>query len=252
MNNVYEFYKKKGWKFNKNISVDSQLFEDNRKVATKYLEKTRLKILNYIPKKGKHFLDFASGPIQYKEYLAYSKKFKTRHCVDFSPMAIREARKKIKNHGKYYCKDILKINFKKNFFDCILSMHTIYHINKNKQKKVIEKLIKIVKKDKPIIIVYSNPDILLKKIYSKFFKKNKKNSQIYFYCHPNKWWKQFENKVEVSFYCWRSFSSQHQKKLFPDNFLGKIFFNILYVLEEKFPNFFVSQFQYPIIILKKK
>ena len=252
MNNVYEFYKKKGWNFKKNISLDSELFEDNRKVAKKYLKKTRLKILDYIPKKGENFLDFASGPLQYKEYLSYSKKFKTRHCVDFSPIAIKEAKKKIKKHGKYYCEDILKINFKKNFFDCILSMHTIYHIDKKKQKKIVEKLIDIAKKDKPIIIVYSNPNILLKKIYSKFYKSKKKKSQIYFYCHPNKWWKQFEKKANVSFYCWRSFSSQHQKKLFPNNFLGKILFEILYYLEKNFPKIFINQFQYPIIILKKR
>ena len=42
-------------------------------------------------------------------------------------------------------------------------MHTIYHINKNHQKKVVEKLINSVKKDKPVIIVYSNPDIIIKK-----------------------------------------------------------------------------------------
>jgi len=92
----------------------------------------------------------------------------------------------------------------------------------------------------------------LKKIYSKFYKSKKKKSQIYFYCHPNKWWKQFEKKANVSFYCWRSFSSQHQKKLFPNNFLGKILFEILYYLEKNFPKIFINQFQYPIIILKKR
>ena len=33
-------------------------------------------------KKGNHFLDFASGPLQYPEYIKYSKNFKIRHCVD--------------------------------------------------------------------------------------------------------------------------------------------------------------------------
>ena len=39
---------------------------------------------DFLPEKGKDILDFASGPIQYKEYLTYSKNFKKRHCVDFS------------------------------------------------------------------------------------------------------------------------------------------------------------------------
>ena len=37
-----------------------ELFEDNRKVARKYIKNTRLKILKFIPREGKHFLDFAS------------------------------------------------------------------------------------------------------------------------------------------------------------------------------------------------
>ena len=43
---------KKGWNFKK-ISLDSELFEDNRKVARKYIKNTRLKILKF--REGKHF-----------------------------------------------------------------------------------------------------------------------------------------------------------------------------------------------------
>ena len=131
-------------------------------------------------------------------------------------------------------------------------MHTIYHIDKKLQKKVVERLIEISKINKPIIIVYSNPNILLKKIYTKFFKITKKKSDIYFYCHSNKWWMQFEGKAQVSFHCWRSLSSQHQKKLIPNNFFGRILFDILYLFENKFPRFFIKHLQYPIIILKKR
>ena len=105
----------------------------------------------------KNILDFASGPIQYKEYLAYSKKFKIRHCVDFSKTAIKQAKIKLGKKGKYYLNDFIKINFEKNYFDCIISLHTIYHINKNIQRDVILKMLRISKKGAPIIIVYSNP-----------------------------------------------------------------------------------------------
>ena len=251
MKNVYEFYKEKGWNYDKKITHDSKLFEDNRNVAKNYLKKCRYRIQRFIPKKGDNFLDFASGPIQYKEYLAYSKKFKYRHCVDFSKEAINKAKKKLGKKGKYYCNDIMKIKFKKNYFDCILSMHTIYHINKNKQKKVIEKLLSISKPGKPIIIVYSNPSPLIKKIYSIFYFKKKK-PLIYFYCFPLKWWYQFNKVAEIDFYSWRSFSSQHQQKLVPNNLIGKIIFKILFFFEDNFNIFFSKYFQYPIIILKKK
>ncbi len=251
MKNVYKFYNNSGWKNINNLTRDAELFEDNRKYAKKYVSKCRRRILEFIPKKGINLLDFASGPIQYKEYLEYSKNFKIRHCVDFSKTAIKIAKKKLRNKGKYYCKNILKITFPNNFFDCVVSLHTIYHINKSDQEKVIKKLLNISKKGAPVIIVYSNPDPIIKKLYSIFFKKKKTNS-LYFYPHKLRWWKKFEKHAEIKIYCWRSFSSKHQKILFPNNIIGKYMLDILYYFETRYPHFFGSFFQYPLIILKKK
>ncbi len=252
---IYKFYNEIGWKKNKINSIDAQLFEDLRPCAKNYVSKCRKKIKKYIPKKGTNLLDFASGPIQYDEYLSYSKNFNKRHCVDFSKTAIKEARRKIKKKGKYYCKDFLKINFKKNFFDCVISLHTIYHINKKDQKKTVEKMIDITKKGKPIIIVYSNPNTLVSKIKNvlKFNNRNIKDKKLlYFYCHPLNWWKQFNDKASVEVFIWRSFSSQHQKIIFPDNYIGKLMFDLLFFFENKFSKFFSKNFQYPIILLTKK
>ncbi len=249
--NIYKFYNNLGWKEKNRVFKDAELFEDLREGSKSYVSKCRRKLLEHIPKKGVHILDFASGPIQYNEYFEYSKNFKLRHCVDFSKTAIREAKKKLGKNGKYYCDDFLNVKFKENFFDCTVSMHTIYHIAKNKQKKTVEKLIKVTKKNKPIIIVYSNPNTLISRLKNLFIKKKKKQ-QIYFFCHPLKWWKQFENIADIKIVCWRSFAAQHQKLLFPNNFIGKIMLNILLKLEKKFPNFFYKNFQYPLIILNKK
>lgn len=248
--NVFKFYNEDGWKQRKKISTDAILFEDLRTVAKNYVSRARKKINRYIPKKGCHFLDFASGPLQYKEYIKYSKNFKYRHCVDFSNRAIKEAKKKIGKKGKFYCNDFMKINFKKNYFDCTVSLHTIYHINKNKQEKVIKKLIYVTKKNSPIIIVYSNPNTLINKFKNLInYKKNKKG--LYFYCHNKKWWYKFSKLAKIEFYPWRSFSSQHQKILFPNNIFGSFLFKLLIFFEDNFPNFFFNYFQYQIIILKK-
>jgi ubiquinone/menaquinone biosynthesis C-methylase UbiE len=248
---IYKFYNNLGWKEKNKVFKDAELFEDLRDVSKSYVSKCRKKLLKHIPKRGDHILDFASGPIQYKEYLEYSKNFRLRHCVDFSKTAILEAKKKMGKKGKYYCDDFLNIKFKENFFDCAVSMHTIYHISKNKQKRTVEKLIKITKKNKPIIIVYSNPNTFVTKL-KKFFSKKKNKQKIYFFCHPLKWWQQFENLADIEIICWRSFAAQHQKILFPNNFIGKVMFNILLKLEKKFPNFFYKNFQYPLIVLNKK
>ncbi len=248
---VYKFYNEVGWTERKKDTNDAILFEDLRSSAKKYVSHSRSKINKYIANEGVHILDFASGPIQYKEYLKYSKNFEFRHCVDFSKKAISEAKKKIGKRGKYYNQDFLKINFKKNYFDTIISLHTIYHINKKKQAYVVKKLIKISKKNSPIIIVYSNPDTLINIIKKKIFKQKHKKQKIYFYCHKLDWWKQFNKLAKVEIYPWRSFASQHQKKIFPNNSLGKLLFKILIFLEDTFPNFFVKYFQYPIIVLRK-
>ena len=250
--NVFKFYSKEGWSHSKKDTRDAILFEDLRPVAKKYVSHCRYKINKFLPKNGKNILDFASGPIQYKEYLTYSRNFEKRHCVDFSDTAIKLAKSKIGKKGKFYCNDFLKIKFKKNFFDAIISLHTIYHISKKDQKKVIKKLISISKKNSPIIIVYSNPNTFVKFLKNIFIdNKDRNKDKLYFYCYDLNWWKQFSKIAKVEFHPWRSFSAQHQKKIFPNNFIGKVLFDLLILFEKIFPKLFVRYFQYPIIILKK-
>jgi len=252
MKSVYKFYNSTGWKKKNKHFKDANISEDLRFCSREYLSKCRKRILTYIPNKGANMLDFASGPIQYKEYLLYSKNFNSRHCVDFSKDAIKFAKLQLGKKGKYYCKDFLDIKFKENYFDCILSLHTIYHINKFKQKKVIRKILSISKKNTPVVIVYSNPNTIIDKIKSLFLYKQSKKNDYYFFCHPISWWKKFEDIAEIKFYPWRSLSSNHQKFLIPNNVIGKKILKMLFYLENYFKNFFINNFQYYIIVLKKK
>ncbi len=251
---VNKFYNNSGWEKKNKNTLDATLFEDLRFYAKEYVSKCRTRLKKYIPKKGVHILDFASGPIQYPEYLEYSKNFKIRHCVDFSKLAIKIAKLKLGKKGKFYCNDFFKIKLKKNYFDCVLSLHTIYHIDKKLQAKAVKKLINISKKNTPIIIVYSNPNTLIHRFKKKLLKKrlSKNKTNLYFYCHPIKWWSQFEKTAHIKIKPWRSFSSDHQKLIFPNNIFGKILLNILFIFEEKFEKFFINNFQYYTVILKKK
>ena len=248
---VNKFYNESGWHKKNQSTLDAILFEDLRDCAKKYVSKCRLKLLNHIPKKGTNLLDFASGPIQYPEYLKYSKNFKLRHCVDFSKLAIEIAKKKIGKRGKFYCKDFFKIKFEKDFFDCILSLHTIYHIDKNLQLNAVKKLLNISKKNSPVIIVYSNPNTILSRIKRIFTNKKKNKNNLYFFCHPISWWSQFEKSAHVSIKPWRSFSSDHQKIIFPNNYLGKKLLDFLFIMEGIFESFFINNFQYYVVVLKK-
>jgi ubiquinone/menaquinone biosynthesis C-methylase UbiE len=264
---VSKYYNTFGWEVKDGITEDALKQEDLRDCAKDYVSKCRLKLLKYIPDSGGSILDMASGPIQYKEYLEYSKNFNKRYCVDLSKLALDIAKEKINNHGVFLHGSFLDIPIEENFFDCSVSLHTIYHIDKDKQEDAVRKLIYVTKPGQPIIIVYSNPStpiikfitfpfrllrrikITLKKLFGKM--KPGEHIGLYFKPHPIKWWKRFNDVSNVKIMPWRTLGSDEQKWLIPNNKIGKKIFEILLILEEKFPSFFVNHFKYPMIILTK-
>jgi ubiquinone/menaquinone biosynthesis C-methylase UbiE len=267
--NVSEFYNSIGWKTEKGIAEDTKRYEDLREYAEKYVSKCRFRVLRHIPDKGENILDMGSGPIPHKEYLEYSKNFKKRYCVDLSSEALEMAREKIGDHGVFLHGSIFDVTLDENFFDCAISLFVIFHIDKVLQEKAVRKLIYVTKPRKPVIIVYTNPNTflthngvrlpfrLLKIAKSIFIKPEMKiihqdDFSLYSYAHPIEWWNRFSDIANVKILPFRSFDTDTQKKLIPDNKIGRKMFDILFNLEDRFPNFFVKHFQYPMIILTKK
>ena len=239
--------------------------EDLREHAKEYVSKCRLRVLKHISEYGENILDMASGPIQYPEYLEYSSNFNKRYCIDLSSSALESAKNKIGDHGVFLEGSFFDIPLEENYFDCAISLHTIYHIDKNKQEEAVKKLINITKENKPVIIVYSNPKTIfsfpfrmarhIKRLLKKFgltFFGEKREGSLYYYCYPIEWWYQFKDIAHVEILPWRSFGSNVQKLFFPNNKIGSKMFTLLFHLEEKFPDFFVKHFQHPVIILTKK
>lgn len=266
---VSKFYNTIGWETEEGITEDARRWEDLREHAKDYVSKCRLRVLSHIPESGENILDMASGPIQYKEYLEYSRNFKKRYCIDLSSSALEGAKKKIGDHGVFLHGSFFDISLEENFFDCTVSLHTIYHIDKDKQEEAVRKLIKITKIGKPVIIVYSNPNTIISSLRSSLplrtlrkaqnlLKKHEKATKkepamsLYFHSHPIEWWNRFSDVASIKVLPWRSFESDIQKKLIPNNKIGDILFHLLFNLEERYPDFFVKHFQYPIIILTKR
>ena len=263
--NVSTFYNGIGWESEGEATEDAIRYEDLRENAQEYVSKCRLRILRHIPDRGKYILDMASGPIQYPEYLKFSENYEKRYCVDLSSKALKDAKAKIGDRGEFLCGSFFDLDLEDNFFDCAISLHTIYHMDKDKQEQAVRKLIRVTKPGQPIIIVYSNPNTFteyliapLKSVKSAFtsakntFSSNEQQDKLYFYSHPLSWWDRFKDEVDIKIVPWRSFYGPQQKILIPDNAIGKKVLNILFNLEEKFPNFFVKHFQYPMLILRKK
>jgi ubiquinone/menaquinone biosynthesis C-methylase UbiE len=261
---ISKFYNTEGWLEVNGNTEDAYRFEDLRYNSSEYVSKCRLRLLKHIPKKGNNFLDMASGPIQYKEYLKYSEGYDKRHCVDLSIDALNNAKTKIGTHGEFHHGSFFDIKFESNYFDCSISVHTIYHMDKEMQSIAVKKLIDITKEKCPIIIIYSNPNSIVNKFSNSFIANfirrfsNTKNNQkenktsLYFHAHDLKWWDQFKDYADIKIYPWRSFDSDYQKRLFPNNIFGKIMFKILFFLENTFPNYFARKLQYPMIVLIKK
>ena len=256
---VSRFYNAGGWEVSNGITGDADRWEDTRVCSQEYVKKCRMRVMEYVPSHGEYILDMASGPIQYPEYIEYSKNFDKRYCVDLSISALLQAKIKIGVHGIYLNGSFLDLNFSKDYFDCSLSLHTIYHVDKDEQEKVVRKMIHVTKKNRPIVIVYSNPKTLifyLKKVFYIFRKKkhvkSKNNDELYYYAHELKWWDRFHDQAEIKVMPWRSFNSNEMKCFIPDNLLGKFMLNTLFRLENRLPNIFVKFFQYHVIVLLKK
>lgn len=254
---VRNFYSTVGWEEQHGVMEDTRRFEDLRENARDYVSKCRLRLLRHIPATGEKMLDMASGPIQYPEYLEYSKGFAKRYCVDLSMQALESAEKKIGKHGVFLCGSFFDIELDSDTFDCAISLHTIYHIDRDLQEQAVRKLIRVCKPGAPIVIVYSNPDNLLTKL-ARMLRKLKAiddvnlASELYFFAHPLAWWDRFSDEADVHTYPCRSLSSPHQKRLIPDNRLGRTMFSVLYAAEESFPRLFVRYFVYPMIVLTKR
>jgi hypothetical protein len=75
---------------------------------------------------------------------------------------------------------------------------------------------------------------------------------LYFYCHPLDWWNRFNDVADINVLPWRSFNAGSQKILIPNNKIGGKMFDVLFKLEEAYPQFFVNHFQYPMIIIIKR
>lgn len=258
---VEKFYDEIGWQTYEGITEDARRFEDLRRCASEYVSKCRLRVLRHIPKSGENMIDMASGPIQYPEYLEYSKGFKKRYCVDLSAKALSDAKNKISEHGIFIHGNFLNIPLQEDFFDCAISLHTIYHIEKHMQEAAVTKLLKITKPGQPVIIVYSNPKTLLSRVAAparwakrkiKSLIQSSEKQSLYFFAHPIEWWDRFRETADIQIYPWRTFDTKSQKILIPDNGFGKKILEMLFSAEDRFPMFFAKYFQYPMIVLRKK
>lgn len=268
---VYDYYKSLGWSTQNGICRDTLVNENLQHAALQYNTDTRrrvLRVLHGLPSARYYsLLDCASGPIQYPEYLEYSRLFTKRVCVDFSETALQAARVNLINDSQpnceFICADFLDFEIKDNSFDAAISLHTLYHVQLEKQKQFVEKLIAVTKPGGLIIVVYSNPFSLRSFIRipsaiimrccgwlrGKLFKKKINLNAIYCKRQRRLWWTQFNKLGHVSFYTYRLFTPSFEKKFIPDNTLGAGIYKMLFRIEEC--KFSVPFADYYMVVIRK-
>lgn len=254
---VSEFYNASGWSIDDlGNTLDANKWEDLRPCSQKYLSDCRRRLRVYLKGSGHLFLDVGSGPIQYPEYLDYSKNYHERHCIDLSEGALTIAQCRADNikviHGSF-----LSLEIPHDAYDCCIAQHLLYHIDKSEQEIVVRKLLRVTKPGGTIAIVYGNPNSPLElpyklyRIFKRLFRV-RTNHDLYHFAFPLKWWRQFEDAADVEIHLWRTFNAFYLRKLIPNNRIGIYILKMLFKIENTLPSkISILLGQYPVIILKK-
>jgi ubiquinone/menaquinone biosynthesis C-methylase UbiE len=150
---VREFYDQVGWSMVGEDIYQNARFEDLRPVSREYIHRCHLRVKRHLPARGIYILDAGSGPIQYPEYLEYSREHRYRVCADISITALQEARKRIGEHGLFVVCDVTRLPFKADLFDGAVSLHTFHHLPVDQQPRAYEEIYRVLAENKTAVVV---------------------------------------------------------------------------------------------------
>ncbi len=150
---VREFYDQVGWQEISEGMYQNAHYEDLRPVSRQYIHNCHLRLLRHLSPSGRFFLDAGSGPIQYPEYLEYSRGYRYRVCADISITALQEARKRIGTHGLFVVADIANLPFKDEVFEGVVSLHTIHHLPEGEHLQAYRELFRVLSPNRAAVVV---------------------------------------------------------------------------------------------------
>ncbi len=286
---VRHFYNQIGWQLVDEDLYQNARYEDLRPVSQEYLHRCHLRVSRYLKPDGRYFLDAGSGPIQYPDYLLYSRGYRYRVCADISITALREARKRIGNHGLFVVSDIANLPFKAGIFEGEVSLHTIHHLPRKEHLRAYKELHRVLAPDCTAAVVNSwsesrmmnlcdpliratnrlrgmvkrligTPAIITEPAYrTASDETNTKKEQgkkppkgTFTARHDVAWVKdEVGAHMPVEIYVWRSVSVRFTRALIHPSFGGRYWLRLLFWLEDRFPHYFGENGQYPIIFVTK-
>jgi SAM-dependent methyltransferase len=266
---VREFYDEIGWKLEADGKYQNTRYEDLRPVSAEYIQRTRLRVNNALQPSGRFLLDAGSGPVQYDDYLTYSRGYQKRVCLDISIQALREARARLGAHGLFVVADLANLPFKADSFDGEVSMHAIHHLALDEHPCAYAELYRVLKPGRTAVVVngwhepllsrLAEPLIGLMRLLSGKTAKKKKNwleeedpaGTFVSKMTPDWLRREVGSQFPLEIRPWRSLSTRLLRWFVHPHLGGKYFLRLVFWLEDAFPRFFGENGQYPLIVIKK-
>jgi ubiquinone/menaquinone biosynthesis C-methylase UbiE len=279
---VRDFYDEIGWKMAGENTYQNARFEDLRPVSREYIHGCHLRVGRHLPGSGRFLLDAGSGPIQYPEYLEYSRGHTYRVCADLSITALEEARTRIGEHGLFVVCDVTQLPFASEVFEGAVTLHTFHHLPEAAQVVAYQELERILAHGSSAVVVNGwsesalmdafNPLIRLsdrlRNLGRRFSgnrepgakktgaRKDKKQKSTFSQHITVDWLK--ENIIQAApetirfeIRVWRSVSVRFLRALIQPWLGGRLWLRLLYWLEERKPQWFGERGAYPLIVVRK-
>lgn len=276
---VSAFYNEIGWKMENDGFYQNARYEDLRPVAREYIHKCHLRVNRYLHPTGKYLLDAGSGPVQWPEYLTYSQNYQYRVCLDISIVALEEARHRLGDKGLYVVSDVTNLPFKSDVFDGLVSLHTLHHIPPAEQPDAYEGLARVLKPERTGVVVNAwTAPLLMQRMgwlvalmdrVNGLIKRFSPRKEIMlpeekakpaqtkptgtFTQHITPEWlkEKLAGRVSFKIMVWRSASVRFMRSVIQPWLFGKLWLRWLYEQEEKDPEYYGENGQYPLIVISK-
>lgn len=281
---VREFYDSVGWKQIGEGVYQNARYEDLRLVSREYIHRCHLRVARFLPHQGRFILDAGSGPIQYPEYLEYSKGFQYRVCLDISIRALREARDRIGDHGLFVMGDIAHLPFREGAFEAVVSLHTVHHLPLQEHAAAFWEFFRVLRSEGKAVVVYTwgdrsplmrflrVPIAWLSRILSAFRRRlscvdesslpvRQANSEAaelirkpgtFTTKHDYRWLRAELGALPgLEIRVWRTVSTPFLRAFAHRWFFGRAWLRLLYWLEERAPSCLGRIGQYPLIHFQK-
>jgi len=277
---VREFYNQIGWQPIGEGLYQNATYEDLRPVSRQYIHRCHLRVARHLKPQGKYLLDAGSGPIQYPEYLEYSRGYQYRVCADISLVALQEARKRIGAHGLFVVADVANLPFKDGAFDGVVSLHTLHHLPLEEQPHAYRELYRLLVPSASAVVVNGWHMPPLTRLANRLIRlverlRNRKpqadeaqaatdaddtaagvgNAQpsATFVSKANAAWleRTVGSQIPLEIYVWRTFGVKVLRTFVHDGWGGRLWLRLLYWLEERFPHWLGKNGQYPLIVIRK-